>query len=155
MLTKVEFLGLGAKLPDNKIQIGGPTGPLPLPADPSVALGVFALHGWDPGDSEDERVGHDLAAKMAAVGNAGADGKYTASEIAELLATYDPKFAAKTHLPEIVGAGQQVFDALENDGRVDLAEGVGIVGTVANLLGIHGVQDITGIVGKVKNLFGR
>lgn len=159
MLKSVEYVGQGFVDPDGQtLVVGGPTGPKELSRAPGDVHLVFLAGGWDPNDSpegeEDERIGQGLARLMATVGNAGADGKYDAVEIANLVAALDPKFAAKTHLGDVLEVSQQVFDAVGNDGKVDLVEGIQITQQVAGALGVESVSDaaglVTGLVGKLR-----
>lgn len=153
-LKSVKFLGLGARNPDGKsMVIGGPTGPLDLSPEKTTALAVFALEGWDYEGAEvveDERIGHKISHLMEVVGNAGADDKYTAEEVAQLLIVLDPNIRAqaeKIHFQDIVTTGQQVANALSDDGKVTISEGAVILNHLIQTFHLGG--DIGSLVGNV------
>lgn len=129
MLTGVKFEGLAL----NTVEVEGPDGPRPVSPEPTRRLAVFALEGWDPNFSpegaEDERQGHEVVRLMEDVGDAHADGKWTAEEALEVVLRIEPRYGGIIRL--ILPVAEEAFRRVADDGRLDRKDALALAWKVA------------------------
>lgn len=97
---------------------------------------TFDLSGIDPEQRS------QVAANMQLVGEVLADGQVTLEEAAQLLALAYPDLAGHPQMASVLQASSEAVQALRDDGRVSLAEGVSILLTL--LAGVPSLSDLSG-----------
>lgn len=127
MLDSVRLLGLC----EGPVIFGGPEGPQQAMPGAGRVLALYEVNGWQP--DKDEAAGHNVLRVMETVGNAAADGSYSAQEAAAMVALLAPQWAKSTAL--IAEVSDRVFRALADDGRISRSEAVAIVWGIASALG--------------------
>lgn len=131
MLSGVTLMGLVA--PGEKVTIGGPTGPVTIEAEPAAPLAVFRLENWPPNGETPEALqaevqGHRVLDLMQAVGNAAADDRIDAEDVARLAVAF--KLPGGRVVEVLVPVTEEIIQALEDDGRIDLSEAAAISGSI-------------------------
>lgn len=132
MLTGVKFEGLAA----GQVSLQGPEGPVDLQAGPQEALAVFRLQGWDtvgPEATEDEKQGHEVCLLMQDVGDAHADGKWTADEALRAVVRVEPRYASIIGV--IMPVAEEAFRRVADDGRLDRKDALALAWRVASSVG--------------------
>ena len=131
MLSGVTLMGLVA--PGEKVTIGGPTGPVTIEGEPAAPLAVFRMENWPPNGETPEALqaevqGHRVLDLMTAVGNAAADDRLDAEDVAHLVVAL--KLPGGRVVEVLVPVTEEILQALEDDGRIDAQEAMSIAGTV-------------------------
>jgi hypothetical protein len=131
MINGVTLMGL-VHPPGEKVPIAGPAGPVSISGEPAAPLAVFRIEGWEPGNTPDgladEAQGHKVLRLMESVGQAAANDRLDAADVGKLALTL--------HLPGgriiegRVPVAERVIEALQDDGRVDTQEALGIAGSI-------------------------
>ena len=128
MINGVTLLGLV----DGPVNLQGPTRPVTVEPEPAAPLVVYRINGWEPNGTPDgladERQGHHLLALMESVGQAAADDRLDAADVASLAVTL--QLPGGRIISGLLPVAQQVVDALQDDGRVDTQEALAISGSI-------------------------
>ena len=128
MINGVTLLGLV----DGQVTLQGPTRPTTVEPEPAAPLVVFRIDGWEPNGTPDgqadERQGHHVLQLMESVGQAAADDRIDAAEVANLAVTLD--LPGGRIISGLLPVTQQVLEALQDDGRVDTQEALAIAGSI-------------------------
>lgn len=131
-MNGVTLMGLVA--PQEEIIVAGPAGLVCIEGEPAAPLAVFRIDGWEPNGTPDgladEAQGHRLLALMESVGNAVADDRIDAPDVARLALAL--QLPGGRVIEVLVPVTEQVIRALEDDGRIDAQEALAIAGAIVS-----------------------
>jgi hypothetical protein len=125
---------LGLVVPGESVPVQGPVGPVRVSGEPAAPLALFRVDGWELSDNDSpaaiqaDAQGFRVLELMEAVGNAASDDRLDAEDVARLAVSL--KLPGGRVVEVLVPVTEQIIQALEDDGRIDLAEAAAISGSI-------------------------